>query len=529
MKFTRRKDLSARGRLAMAVDAWLNRGVWGYMADLARRHGVSRQFVYLRLWALLELFEPEKPLAGRAKDGAAVELSADSLMLALRSQGSCSEGDISAIFKQLGVPGGSIGRISERLRSFAEAIPKAWPEIKRPVILLADETFSNGRPILVAMDARSHCVLKAVLADRRDGPIWTELIEELKGHGYEIILIVADQGSGIRNGAAGAEITHFPDLMHLLHPFLPFLPRFERKALAAIEEEQERRNVFDNAKSRRNLWNRLRQYERAVKEAEKAMSLHDDYAYLWRELVGAFDPFDADGGVRTAGHVAAEIKTVMDLMETRFGNEDLRQAVKKLRKALPDYMPYFERMEAIIGEFSKSMPADVLRELCLSWQARMMAGKAKGYARKRMFERKAADHMLLAGCGEVLNLPAAAERLFERLEDNVRSSSPLESVNSRIRDFLNSSRGQITQETLDLIVFFLNHNVSPRGRFKGSSAWQRLTGKPETGTYLDHLLGFLEEEPGGAKPPGDEKGGFGTTSKGFSVPFQVPCDLEKTG
>ena len=77
---------------------------------------------------------------------------------------------------------------------------------------------------------------------------------------------------------------------------------------------------------------------------------------------------------------------------------------------------------------------------------------------------------------------------LDRLDDNVRSSSPLEAINSQIRDFINSARGQISQHMIDLIVFFLNHKISSRGPYKGTSRYQRFTGQELDMDCLQHIL-----------------------------------------
>ena len=134
MKFVRRRDLTSVARLSIAVDAYLNRGVWGYASDLASRYGVSRQFIYLHLWMLLELFDPEEPVRSGGGAGMAV-VRVDKLILGMRLHGRCSEGGISATLKDLGVKNSSIGKISELLRQAASAVPELWPRIGRRIIV----------------------------------------------------------------------------------------------------------------------------------------------------------------------------------------------------------------------------------------------------------------------------------------------------------------------------------------------------------------------------------------------------------
>ena len=54
----------------------------------------------------------------------------------------------------------------------------------------------------------------------------------------------------------------------------------------------------------------------------------------------------------------------------------------------------------------------------------------------------------------------------------IRSSSIVENNNSRLRRFFDSARGQINQNRLNLIRFYLNHKVFTRGKRKGSSPAQ---------------------------------------------------------
>jgi len=487
MKFLRRPDLSPATRAQIALDAFVHQGVWGYVTELARQHHVSRQFIYLLIWAVCEIFELK--MSSSYEPGAkTVEVSPDQLLLSLRLQGHCSLGNISQIFDLLGIDKKSVGYLSERLQQFAETIPKERPCISDPVILIVDETFASCRPILVVLEARTHFVLEARWGPDRKGDTWENVFEELKTEGYGILLVVADQGSGIRKGAHAAGLSLFPDLMHLVSPFAPFLSRYERKALYAIQHEYEREKVFDNAKSEKNLRKRLQEYGEAAQQAENAVWDYEDYLYLRGELLLAFDPFDSDGTARTRSVVEGEIHAIMDLLEGEFNDPKLHAAVNAFRKIIGEYWPYFQRLEAIIEELSMQMPQDLLRELCLAWQAEKKSRGAKIYSRKKALEREAVDHLFLAACGNMENVNSLAQVVFDRLESNVRSSSPIESINSLIRMFLNSSRGQITQATLNLIVYYLNHKIANRGPYKGSSASQRLTGEPEDRTFIDQIL-----------------------------------------
>ena len=226
MKFLRRPDLSDQTRLYMAIDAWLYRGEWGYLTEMAERYHVSRQFIYLLLWSLTSLFKAPTPLVKRNRSSTIVEVQREKLITALKLDGYCSIGDISRILKLLDIPGNSVGEVSQFLRNLGGSIDAPLPQVDKPIVILADEIFSGSKPVLVVMEAKSHAVLLAVIAQDRKGTTWQHQFEELQENGYPLDYMVSDQGSGLVNGASRAGLSQFPDLFHLMRPFDPFLGRF---------------------------------------------------------------------------------------------------------------------------------------------------------------------------------------------------------------------------------------------------------------------------------------------------------------
>ncbi len=493
MKFFRRADLSVQTRLCMAIDAWLYRGEWGYITELAERCKVSRQFIYLLLWNLDSLFKSATPVIQRSRSTTTVEVQRDKLITALKLDGYCSIGDISRILKLLDIPGNSVGEVSQFLSRLAGAIDTALPQVDKPIVILADEIFAGNKPVLVVMEAKSHAVLLAVIAQDRKGITWQQQFEELKENGYTLDYMVCDQGSGLAAGASRVDLSQFPDLIHLMRPFDPFLGRFERQAYGAITEEYERQKVVNSARTESVLQRRLDKYDAAVQTTTEAITRYDNFTYLHRELHKVFNPFNPDGSPRTKEQAETDVAAILELIENDMGklSATLHDAIKGLRKALCSYWVYFERLEAIVRNLSAIIPDEIVEELCLAWQAEKQSRSAKDYRRKQKLQKEAEDHYALAKCAEK-NLPIEKwyQTVFECLEGNVRSSSPLESTNSLIRDHLNSCRGQINQKMLDLIVYSINHKITNRGPYKGTSPWQRLTGKTETTDYAEQILKF---------------------------------------
>jgi len=84
----------------------------------------------------------------------------------------------------------------------------------------------------------------------------------------------------------------------------------------------------------------------------------------------------------------------------------------------------------------------------------------------------------------------------------VKASSLVEMVNSLIRPFLNTCRGQITQETLNLIMFYHNHRRYKGGKRKGKAPIALLTGETIEGDWVDLFIQHKREaEPNASVAP----------------------------
>jgi len=122
----------------------------------------------------------------------------------------------------------------------------------------------------------------------------------------------------------------------------------------------------------------------------------------------------------------------------------------------------------------------------LSYQS---GSKQKRYhQREREFCLACADG-LLGDAFDTLNV-----LVFDKLDSIVRASSLVEMVNSLIRPSLNSCKGQITPETLNLIMFYHNHRRYKSGKRQGKAPIEPLTGKPLEAPWWELLLQQVKTE-----------------------------------
>ena len=90
--------------------------------------------------------------------------------------------------------------------------------------------------------------------------------------------------------------------------------------------------------------------------------------------------------------------------------------------------------------------------------------------------------------------------VFDKLDTIVRASSLVEMVNALIRPYLNSCKGQITQATLNLIMFYHNHRRYKSGKRQGKAPMELLTGKPLEAPWWELLGQRINTEQGVTDP-----------------------------
>jgi len=88
--------------------------------------------------------------------------------------------------------------------------------------------------------------------------------------------------------------------------------------------------------------------------------------------------------------------------------------------------------------------------------------------------------------------------VFEKLDAIIQASSLVELVNAFIRPSLNSSKGQITQETLNLIMFYHNHRRYKSGKRQGKAPIELLTGEALEADWVALLIQHTQEASRGA-------------------------------
>jgi len=85
------------------------------------------------------------------------------------------------------------------------------------------------------------------------------------------------------------------------------------------------------------------------------------------------------------------------------------------------------------------------------------------------------------------------EQVYKSLDHIVQSSALVECINSIIRPFLDNSKNHVTQETLNLIMFYHNHRRYKAGKRKKKTPMEILTGKRQNKDWIEILFDIVEE------------------------------------
>ena len=484
MKFMRRPDIDTVTRVTIAVQAFLGLGVYGEITRIARFYQVSRLFVYKLLWQLLALYtlEVDDPLSAQA-----IRKEVDRYILLLRLEGQCALEAISHILTQLGLPFSSIGSMSQRLATYARALPKAALSGTPIVFLLCDELFTLGQPILLTVEPRSLAILKIELVDNREAETWKKHWQALADAGLiEHPTVVADQGAGLVKGCALMGLLHHPDLFHLLRPLAIFGARFYRQALAAIAWEYERGSL-ESGRSESVINKRMASYEAAKATAEEKISRYDHCCYLWAELRKALEWFDSEGRIPDGASRQAEIEAILALMR-ELGCAQLNQTLSSFASGLEGYWGYDRRAENVYQGLIQRYPRAVVEVWACGWQLQRQATNSKDDGIRKRLAQEAAFYddyaaNLLPEQGEAIR-----QEVEELLDAEVRSASLVENINATLRSLLDTCRGQVDQDLLELFAYRHNHRRFVRGKRVDKAPIEILTGKELEQTWLDALL-----------------------------------------
>ena len=366
------------------------------------------------------------------------------------------------------------------------------------VFYLSDEIFARHQPILVTIEAQSTAILKIQLASDRSAETWKAHFDDLGDHRFHSIGMASDRGLGLVAGyhAACQDARWVCDRFHEFQDLFDRRRQLERKAYAAIAKEDEAAHTFHNAKSEANLHKRLQHYEHAHHACEQAMARYDQLdllLHLLRDALHLCSPF---GRLRTVAGVRSELTLLLSLIE-EIDDAVLPKLLQPIRSHLDDILAPFEQAESIHAELLDLLPQQILDALVLAWHHEHLSYQSQA-KQKRYHQHESQQWLDFAEGFLDHQFEPLKALVFEKLDAIVQASSLVELVNSFIRPYLNSSKGQITQETLNLIMFYHNHRRYKSGKRQGKAPIELLTGEALEADWVALLIQHTQEASRGA-------------------------------
>src|SRR5712691_9124291 len=487
MKFIRRHDLTPHTRIDIVKLAWLNQGIYGKMTQIAQEYHISRTLLYQLIWAahlqLTTLFSAQKPHVQ------APQPLLEPLILLLRLEGKCSIPSMTSILQYFQYQPNSVGYLSERFQHYGAALPSTLAMAAHKVVLyLSDEIFARHQPILVTIEAQSTAMLKMQLASDRSAETWKAHFDDLGAHRFDSIGMASDRGLGLVAGyhAACQDARWVCDRFHEFQDLFDRRRQLERKAYAALAKEDEAAHTFHRAQSEAHLHKRLQHYEHAHHACEHAIARYDQLdlmLHLLRDALHLCSPF---GRLRTVAGVRSELTVLLSLI-AEIDDAVLPKLLQPIRSHLDDILAPFAQAEAMHAELLDLLPQQPLDALVLAWHHEHLSYQSP--AKQKCYHQHQSQQWLNFAEGLLDNQFALLKVLvFEKLDAIVQASSLVELVNSFIRPYLNSSKGQITQETLNLIMFYHNHRRYKSGKRQGKAPIELLTGEALEVDWIELLI-----------------------------------------
>ncbi len=390
----------------------------------------------------------------------------------------------------------SMGRISGILNDIGSRLSDTDQIDSVRLCLISDEIFGNGQPILVTIDSESYYLIQLRKVSQRDKETWGVCWLEIVGDDGHVERITADMGTGLVGGISLVfpDAVYQADLLHVLMPLASLVWQFERKAYSAIKDEYESLDKSESSKYGKTRAKYEGLYVGKSDEALIAIDRYDDYHYLFQELQQVLQIIDEQKGeLRSKADVEGEIEAILDLMET-IDDDKLKERLRKFRLHLDDLLRYFDQVAVADRRLMDAIPDEsVRRELIRLYAWEKAFHSAKGTHRKRL---KADIDCWKAILSEWLS-PARFKQLYKKVNKElsviIRSSSMVENINSRLRRFFDSARGQINQNRLNLIRFYLNRKLFARGPRAGKTPKQLYEGEEKPGHWLTELKAAINQ------------------------------------
>jgi hypothetical protein len=456
------------------------------VAGLARRHQVSRQFLYRQAdtaqLALELAFDPPQPDETALFHLPVTRSWLQQLVLALVLSCHSSYRGVIALLADLFDTEISLGTVHNTVEAaVARARPlNASSELASVRVGAHDEIFQAGRPVLVGVDTASTFCYLLSPEEHRDADTWGVRLLELTECGFAPDAIVADFGSGLRAGQATAlpEVPCRGDIFHLVRDWERAVTYLENRAYAALEVGARRERQQAPGRRRGRPAKVVDQPPEQVRSAcDAAVALADEVRLLgeWlrQDVLAVAGPCHADRQV-LYDFIVSELEARVPSCAHRLG-----PIARLLKDRRDDLLAFAPPLDEELDRMARAWG------VAPQWLRRLFLARCRDPRDPRRWAEESAIRHLLRGWYD-----AACRALDALMAGTVRASSVVENLNGRLRTYF-SLRRHLGADFLELLRFYLNHRVlerSERSERRGKTPAELLTGRAHA--HWLELLGF---------------------------------------
>lgn len=404
------------------------------------------------------------------------------LILALVLICHCSYRGVVELFRDLFDLPISVTTIHNRLKSAATTAAKInqSQNLSKVKTGLHDEIFQGEQPVLTGIDAAStYCYLLQAVA-QRDEDSWGWYLLEIQSQGFRPDYTIADGGKALRAGqkAALPETPCHGDVFHILQEFESLANSVNRQAQGATSQrlklEQQLAKTNLNYQQKRSLRSKLAHVKKRELRLE---SLNKDIKTLLQWM--------SHDVLELAGSSLAVRQELFDFIGAELQQRECKKHPKihALRKSLQnqrnDILAFAGVLDQKLAEIARGfeMPLQQVRDVCLLYRKHPTSNAYWEQWNHLHSEISGKFHYLLEAVGEAL-------------KQTPRSSSLVENLNSRLRNYF-FLRRTLGEPYLGLLQFFLNHRCFLRSEIPervGKSPKELMMGQPHP--HWLELLGF---------------------------------------
>jgi len=348
-----------------------------------------------------------------------------------------------------------------------------------------DEMFSQGNPVFAGIDLDTQYLFQLGVHPCRTGEEWESSLTPLRDEqGLSPESVTKDAGTGLRAGVEGAwpHADHNDDTFHAVLAMGREAYHLERRAcssMARVEELERNRQraETDTESKRRSLGQQLR---RARQHEAHAIERFDTFETQRREARRVLDLADRGSGrLREPAEVRDTLRHVADQMML-LGGHRIRKVARYLRNRAEGLARYLDDLGHRIEAQTEAAGGPVAVEAVVrAYQASLdqaRGGPAWDRKARETELQEAARHLLEVTEGDSGRLLQAVSAILPVLSKRYRASSAIENLNSVLRPYLVVQKST-SQIFLDLFRFYWNTRIREWGPYKGTSAYEMLTGE----------------------------------------------------